>query len=216
LQLRSNRQIAGHQVDQVAYRLEFSENANGFVILNERLANTHAERKNGGVYLDRASFNFSPTESLLSQYKNPADKTPVTEVGKQLARIKIFREFKTGPQSAARYGTSTSIAKDGLLDGGDNLALVLLDLDFLGAHDGIQSYLRRFCERFDDVKVDVGQGLARTFLREAGLQEMLSAIRMSDGTLKFLSLLARFFIRPDRGLCVLKSLRSACIPMPCS
>jgi predicted ATPase len=43
------------------------------------------------------------------------------------------------------------------------------------------------------VKVDVGEGLARTFLREAGLSEMVSAIRMSDGTLKFLCLLAVLF-----------------------
>jgi len=57
----------------------------------------------------------------------------------------------------------------------------------------IQPYFRRFCERFEDVRINVGEGLARTYLREAGLREMLSAIRMSDGTLKFLCLLAVLF-----------------------
>jgi predicted ATPase len=85
------------------------------------------------------------------------------------------------------------VPKDALLDGSDNLALVLHELDFLGVHERIRSYLQRFCERFEDVKVNVGAGLARAFLREAGLVEMLSAIRMSDGTLKFLSLLAALF-----------------------
>ena len=70
---------------------------------------------------------------------------------------------------------------------------MLHQLDFLGAHDRIKEYLKRFCDRFEDVKVDVGQGLARTFLREAGLSDMLSGIRMSDGTLKFLCLLAVLF-----------------------
>jgi predicted ATPase len=134
-----------------------------------------------------------PSESVLSQFKNPADPTPITEIGKEFARIRIFREFRTGPQSGARHGVSTSAPKEVLVDGGDNLALVLNQLDFLGVHEKIRSYLRRFCERFDDVKVDVGAGLARTFLREAGLVEMLSAIRMSDGTLKLLSLLAALF-----------------------
>ncbi len=93
--------------------------------------------------------------------------------------------------------------KDALEDGGDNLALVLHQLDFLGVHERIRNYLRRFCERFEDVKVDVGEGLARTFLVEAGLVDMLSAIRMSDGTLKFLSLLAALFHpKPPPLMCI--------------
>jgi predicted ATPase len=223
------------QTKRVIYELQFSENANGFVVLDEQWTDAEAKPDNGGVYLKRADFlarfgsnessdafltaqvqqflphppsyrsnPFSPTESLLSQYKNPADTTtPITEVGYEFSRIRIFREFRTGPQSPARYGISTSVPKDALMDGSDNLALVLLELDFLGAHDRIRSYLRRFCERFEDVKVSVGEGLARTYLREAGLGEMLSAIRMSDGTLKFLSLLAVLFHpSPPRLVCI--------------
>jgi predicted ATPase len=119
----------------------------------------------------------------------------VTETGNHFSRIRIYREFRTGPQSASRSGVSTTIQKDSLLDGGDNLAMVLQELNFLGApHERIRSYLGRFCERFEDVKVSVGEGIARAFLRETGLREMLSSIRMSDGTLKFLSLLAVLFL----------------------
>jgi predicted ATPase len=192
--------------EEVRYELEFSEDSSGFVILREQVGNAI------GPYLNRA-FNgvefgpeaekllkplpggiiVPPSESILSQFKNPADPTPITKIGQQFARIRIFREFRSGPQSGARHGVSTSAPRDALADGGDNLALVLNQLDFLGVHEKIRIYLRRFCERFEDVKVDVGEGLARTFLREAGLAEMLSAIRMSDGTLKFLSLLAVLF-----------------------
>jgi len=201
----------GRQFGPVNYHLEFSEDARGFVILRERIAKAKPDPGSDDVYLDRenngtrvashgpkltlsqGAIFLPPTESMLSQFKNPADPTPTTEVGRHLSEIRIFREFRTGPQSAARYGISTSVPKDALEDGGDNLALVLNELDFLGQHDRIQNYLSRFCERFEDVKVRVGEGLARTFLREAGLVEMLSAIRMSDGTLKFLSLLAALF-----------------------
>jgi predicted ATPase len=198
----------GRQLGPLTYHLEFSEDASGFVILREQIAKTNPDPGSDGVYLDRENNGIrfssegpklvvpppqafsSSTESVLSQFKNPADTTPITEVGKHLSEIRIFREFRTGPHSPARYGISTSVPKDALDDGGDNLALVLNELDFAGRHDRIKSYLSRFCERFEDVKVRVGEGLARTFLREAGLIEMLSAIRMSDGTLKFLSLLA--------------------------
>lgn len=196
--------IRGPVLGPVVYDLQFSEDFNGFVIMRERVAKPKADAEPDGVYLDR-SFNGAafgsppedmtllPTESVLSQFKNPRDKTPITEVGNHLARIRIFREFKTGPQSLARYGISTAAQKTALSDDADNLALVLHELDFLGVHDRIRRYLQRFCERFEDIKINVGEGLARAFLREAGLGEMLSAIRMSDGTLKFLALLAALF-----------------------
>jgi len=98
-----------------------------------------------------------------------------------------------GPASQARAGTSTSVPKDYLREDGGNLALVLHELDFLGGHARVREYLKRFCDRFEDVKVDVGEGLARPFLRETGLSDMLSGVRMSDGTLKFLCLLAVLF-----------------------
>jgi predicted ATPase len=132
----------------------------------------------------------APKGSVLAQFTIPQDVTPITEVGSQFKQIEIFREFRTGPTSQARHGISAAAPKDSLLENADNLALVLHQLDFLGVHDRIRDYLRRFCDRFEDVKVDVGEGLARPFLREAGLSEMLSGIRMSDGTLKFLCLLA--------------------------
>jgi predicted ATPase len=186
---------------QLEYRLQFTEDATGLAIVSEQLAKLRTR----GKFFERTSSNvrFSagaskgqsatvpPGESVLSQFKNPADTTPITEVGNAFSQIRIFREFRTGV--AVRFGASTSLPKEALLDGGDNLALVLLELDFLGVHERIRDYLKRFCERFEDVKVNVGDGLARTYLREAGLTEMLPAIRMSDGTLKFLSLLAALF-----------------------
>lgn len=201
--LECELQLANY--DSVVYQLEFSENANGFVILSEQIASSNAAANNG-VYLDRAELSssiLSDTESLLSQYKNPRDPTPTTQVGREFSKIRIFREFKTGLQSATRYGISTHITNEALVDGADNLALVLHELDFQGVHDRITSYLRRFCERFEDVKISIGEGLARLYLREAGLVEMLSAIRMSDGTLKFLALLAALFHpSPPPLLCI--------------
>ncbi len=201
----------GRHPGTVGYGLRFSEDAAGLVILGEHVSKADRGLQPNGLYLNRdhstvsfgpeasklmsngSKMSVSPSESVLAQFKNPADPTPVTEIGNQLGKIRIFREFRTGPQSAARHGIATNAQKDALMDGSDNLALVLHELDFLGVHERIRAYLRRFCERFEDVKVRVGEGVARTFLREAGLVEMLSAIRMSDGTLKFLSLLAALF-----------------------
>jgi predicted ATPase len=214
----------GRQVGPLTYLLQFSEDARGFLILEEQLVagNGRSKAANGKTYFKRSSnyakfgalarqqagldyeSNAIPsTESVLSRFKSPIDATPITEVGRHLEEIKIFREFRTAATSQTRWGISTSIPKGSLMDGGDNLALVLHDLDFLGVHDRIRDYLRRFCKRFEDVKVNVGQGIAQAYLRESGLTELLSARRMSDGTLKFLCLLAALFHpKPPPLMCI--------------
>jgi len=204
--------VRGRQFGPLVYHLEFSEENSGFVILNEQIAKVNPDPGSDGIYLVRNSQGvefgsetlkvmpnaargmiLSSNESALSQFKSLADPTPISELGNHLAQIRIFREFRTSPQSPVRIGVSTSVQKEALAEDSDNLALVLNDLDLRGVHDRIRDYLQRFCERFEDVKVGVGEGLARILLREGGLVEMLSAIRMSDGTLKFLSLLAALF-----------------------
>ena len=200
----------------IAYKLEFSEDAQGFVILSEQLARAvpPAGPFEPAVYFTRqvsqgtvsgAEITYlSRSESVLSLFKSPADTTPITAVGRHFEQIRIFREFRTtGPSSQARYGISTSVPKDALMDGGDNLALVLHEMDFLGVRGRLLGDLRRFCERFEDVKTRVGAGIAQIFLKETGLIENLSAIRMSDGTLKFLCLLAVLFDpKPPPLICI--------------
>jgi predicted ATPase len=88
------------------------------------------------------------------------------------------------------------VPKDFLHDGGDNLAVVLQDLDFKGVHSQIQSYIRQFCDRFEDIKFRLDGPIARNYMQESGLMEPLPAVRLSDGTLKFLCLLA-VLLNPD-------------------
>jgi predicted ATPase len=185
------------QFGPLVYRLQFSHG-----VLNERLAGVH-RASDADFYFDRSTYQvtFGPqaqtgpmsnNSSVLAEFKSPIDTTPVTEVGTQFAWIQIFREFRTGPSSQARHG-STVESQAYLSDGADDLAVVLRQVDLLGAHDRIKEYLHRFCDRFDGVKVDAVEGLVRTSLLENGLSELLSATRMSDGTLKFLCLLAVLF-----------------------
>lgn len=82
------------------------------------------------------------------------------------------------------------MSKEFLRDGSGNPALVLLDMNFKGVHERIRAYLRRFCERFNDLKVNLDGPFAKTYVEESGLLEPLVSWRLSDGTLKFLCLLA--------------------------
>jgi predicted ATPase len=198
--------IAGIRCERIddgplAYELKFAEQAGGFTILIESLGSVPPEGGNGseGFYFrrrtDRVALGgnvneVSPTQSFFELYRNPADETPITGLGRKFARIRVYREFRTTGDSQTRLGTSTSSGKESLHDGADNLAVVLLDMNFRGLHGQIQTYLRRFCDRFDDVKVNLDGPVAKTYIQESGLLEPLTAWRLSDGTLKFLCLLA--------------------------
>jgi predicted ATPase len=188
----------------LVYHLEFSEDAQDFVILNERLeghegAQMYFQRTRGVVRLGGApdsttqqekTGSIGLSESVLARFKSPVDPTPITNLGNEFERIKIFREFRTGPFAPSRYGISTSVPTDFLHEGGGNLALVLQEMDVLGRHERILDYLRRLDDRFEDVKVRLHGSIAQTHVREAGVTELLPAIRLSDGTLRFLCLLA--------------------------
>ena len=191
--------------EPVQYRLEFSEEARGFVILREQLSDLVTDGEGFGTYFSRtpgrvlfgSRFGRHPDmgpvssgESFLALYKNPVDPTPVTRIGRQFSAIRIYREFRTTRDSGARRGVSTSASKEFLDDGGDNLAVVLLDMNFKGLHDRIRQYLQRFCDRFNDLKVNLDGPIAKTYIEESGLLEPLDSMRLSDGTLKFLCLLA--------------------------
>src|SRR5580693_4427015 len=196
--------------EALRYRLEFSEEARGFVILKERLGGAHlsAGDGNGMPYFERIGGNVrfgaesSPvplTQSVFQVYKSPADATPITRVGRELESIRIYREFRTTGDSQARVGAGVSSPpawNKFLHDGGDNLALVLLDMDFKSVSSRIRAYLQRFCDRFTDLKVRLDGSIAKTYIEETGLLEPLVSWRLSDGTLKFLCLLA-VFLDPD-------------------
>jgi predicted ATPase len=198
----------GRQLGPLFYSLSVLGSLDAYSISAEELA-TRGAADAGTPFLKRTSgraivlhrgpglsgidMDVPTNESVLSQFKSPADDTPITEWGKELTEVQIFREFRTGPRAMVRQGISTHTAKEALQDGGDNLAMVLQDFNFRGLSDRVNQYLKRFCERFEAVKVDIGDGLARTFLSESGLKSQISAARMSDGTLKFLALLAALF-----------------------
>jgi predicted ATPase len=197
-------QCDGLTGEPFSYRLEFAEQANGFAILRERLAAippappmNYFHRNQGKVVFGSESRGeVSPTEAIFRVYKNPSDPTPITRLGRALESIRIYREFRTKGDSQARLGVSTSMRKEFLHDGGGNLALVLLDMNFKGLHERIREYLRRFCDRFNDVKVNLDGPIAKTYIEESGLLEPLVSWRLSDGTLKFLCLLA-VLLDPD-------------------
>lgn len=133
--------------------------------------------------------NIAPTESVFAAYRNPLDPTPVTRTARTFNEIRIYRDFDTRVNSNARRGASSAAVKHPLDDIGSNLALVLQDMDFHGSLKRVKQYLMQLSDRFEDIKFSVEGGIFQMYVRERDLG-MISGIRLSDGTLKFLCLMA--------------------------
>jgi predicted ATPase len=127
--------------------------------------------------------------SVFATFRDPVDRTPITRTGQALSAIEIFREFNTGPSSTARNGVAVGSPKF-LLDGGANLALVLQELDFRVTLARLNEYLTRFWQDAEAVRIRIDGGIVQTYVKERGIEEPIPAIRLSDGTLKFLCLMA--------------------------
>jgi predicted ATPase len=188
------------------YALEFSSADRALVIGRESLR--RASQRGAGVYFERSaatvkfrqrSHNGGPAAqtapiashaSVLSAIRDPLDRTPITRLGTELRRIRIYRTFDTGPQGQARTGAHTSLPKEFLDDTGYNLAVVLHEMQFNGTIERVNAYLRRLADQFESVRVGLDSGVARVAVKEKGIEQPVPAARLSDGTLKFLCLMA--------------------------
>ena len=106
----------------------------------------------------------------------------------QYDRIRLYRNWSFGPDANSRQPCSAHARSDFLDECGENLPLVLSQLH--GMHK--KSYLAALSKLFDgivDIQCPVTGGTVALFLEEAG-NRSIPATRLSDGTLRYLCLLA--------------------------
>ncbi len=131
--------------------------------------------------------SYRPDESLLSFYANPGFPA-LWHLKEQYGRIRLYRNWSFGPDAKLRQPCSAHARSDFLDEGGENLPLVLSHLH--GAHK--QRLLEALRELFDgivDFQCPVTGGTVSLFLEESG-NRSIPATRLSDGTLRYLCLLA--------------------------
>jgi predicted ATPase len=132
--------------------------------------------------------NLQPEESILSQFKDPERFPVLSLLQDTYADIRLFRNWSFGPQAALRREQSAQGRSDFLADGGENLALVFSQIRMRTKRELIEG-LRELYEGITDLNVVVNNGNVQLFLEEEGGRQ-IPATRLSDGTLRYLCLLA--------------------------
>jgi predicted ATPase len=129
-------------------------------------------------------------QSLLSQRKDPQRYPELTFLGNEYAKIKLYREWSLGRNALPRKPQSTDLASDFLQEDAANLALVLNELEARGLKEMIVEKLKIADESITGFTTRVLGGTIQLALHHAGLREAVSATRLSDGTIRYLCLLA--------------------------
>ena len=130
-------------------------------------------------------------QSVLSQRKDPYQYPEVTYFGSEYAKIRLFREWSLGRNTQPRKPQLPDLPADFLDEDAANLALVLNDLESRsGLRASLVEQLREADESIVDFSTRVLGGTIQLYLHYSGLKTPVPATRLSDGTVRYLCLLA--------------------------
>ena len=156
-----------------------------------------------GPYAWRELDDIDPNQSLLSKLRDAKMYPQLTRLAELLGRVRIYQSWQFGPHSVLRQPQPADQRNDVLEPDARNLGLLLSSLrKDLTAREQITSYLREVYEDVREVEVVVEGGLVQVFLLEADGRST-PATRLSDGTLRWLSLVTLLcHPKPPPLLCI--------------
>jgi predicted ATPase len=128
-------------------------------------------------------------QSILSQRKDTDTYPEITYLGNQFANIHVFTEWNLGRDAELRKPQKTDDPDDFLLKDARNLGLVLNDLHHRSQGKLLIKHLKKFYDAADEINTKVQGGTIQIFINENSLQQSIPAVRLSDGTLRYLCLL---------------------------
>jgi predicted ATPase len=191
----------------VRYRVRFGSEAGRFVVLDERIENESSQGRSKpyfyfGYESGRPMLNtargrqrslepadIDRTQSILSQRRDPETYPEVAAAGDRFRQILIYRDWSFGPQSKIRAACGIDQPTDRLLEDFSNFPARLAALKkspFVKKR--LVELLSEVAPGFSDVEVIPEGGQLRIYLTEG--ERNVPAHRLSDGTLRFLALLA--------------------------
>ena len=130
-----------------------------------------------------------PDQSVLAQRRDPEQYPEVTWTGRRFGAIHTFREWTFGRYVPLRQPQPADLPEDRLLPDSRNLALVLNQIEHAG-EARLNQLLKRFFPRFERMSTRVSGGTVQFYLHESGFRAPIPATRLSDGTIRFIAILA--------------------------
>jgi predicted ATPase len=191
----------GLQFTEVGQRFEMVEE---WIERPDRNELTHYQFRNGDVIINVAGSekerrlrreDIDLQQSITAQRRDPDQYPEITFLADQYAKIRLYRDWAFGRYSPPRTPQRTDERNDQLLPDSRNLALMVNKLRRnASVKKRFVELLGTFIDGVTDVDVQIEGGTAQLFLEEGSIS--VPATRLSDGTLRFLSLLV-VLLNPD-------------------
>jgi predicted ATPase len=136
------------------------------------------------------SGELQPTESVLSQLREPHLYPELSALRTEMSRWRFYHHFRTDADSPLRrpqVGVRTPV----LSHDGRDLAAALQTINEIGMSDDLHEAIRQaFPGASLEIEHDEDSGMFAVLMRMPGLKRPLRASELSDGTLRYLCLLA--------------------------
>ena len=197
----------GHQ--PLRHRIEFTESEQTFRLMDERVENEHPDLGHEDPFFfyrlqsgrpaltvkgenNRRSLqreDVASDESILSQRKDPDQFPELAHLSDFYGGISLYREWGLGRKSAFRQPQSTDVRPSPLMEDFTNLGVFLNRLrQDPPTKTRLIDYLSDAYEGLIDFELNFEGGSVQVFFTEGDLA--VPASRLSDGSLKYLCLLA--------------------------
>ncbi len=168
----------GHEEPYFYYRLQKGRPV--LLVRDENSRNRELQVQAEDVTLD---------ESILSQRRDPDLYPELTYLSSAYSRVRQFREWEFGRESTLRYPQPADLLGHPLEEDLCNLGLFLNHIrGFPNAKARVLSGLRDLNQEVDDFDVRIKGGTVEVVLTEGDF--VIPASRLSDGTIRYLCLLA--------------------------
>jgi predicted ATPase len=189
------------------HSMSFGEHGERFEVIDERIENKSPDsdstecqalyRFDGGDAfvnegpspprtLDRSGLR--PEESILSQLRDPERYPALGWLQNQYEQIRLFRDWAFGPGAQLRRAQSVQGSGDFLREDGENLSMALMNIR-PKVKDDIVDALKKLYDGIKTIHMTVEAGNILLSIEKEGGRH-ISASRLSDGTLRYLCLLA--------------------------
>jgi len=133
--------------------------------------------------------NFNPSLSILAQRDAPEYYPEISTLKEFYSHIRIYREWSMGRNTLFREPQRADLRTDRLEEDFSNLGLFLSKLRRKPkAKQALLAHLQNLYEGLSDFDVSVEGGTVQVFFTEGDF--VIPATRLSDGTLRYLCLLA--------------------------
>jgi predicted ATPase len=143
-----------------------------------------------------ATDDYNPFRSILSQVRDVDQYPEITRLAKLYSSYRIYSEWSFGRNSKLRESAPTGRSDAKLSESMNDLPVALNALEQTPAHERILKLLPELKETYVDYVTRLLFGRVGLELVESPFKLPVPAIRLSDGTLRFLAL-AAILLQPD-------------------